>query len=84
MIDFKNGAFFKLKKIDNEKAVSLVSALLISDESIISTYKALRDYVVFTNKRIISVNAQGISGTKKDIHLCHIQRFRFILLKLLV
>ena len=44
MIDFKNGAFFKLKKIDNEKAVSLVSALLISDESIISTYKALREF----------------------------------------
>ena len=66
MIDFKNGAFFKLKKTDNEKALSLVSALLITDESVISTYKALRDYVIFTNKRIISVNAQGITGTKKD------------------
>lgn len=40
--------------------------MLISDESIISTYKGLRDQVVFTNKRIISVNVQGLTGTKQD------------------
>lgn len=26
----------------------------------------MRDFVVFTNKRIISVNVQGITGAKKD------------------
>ena len=66
MIDFKNATFFKLKKVDNEKAEPLVGPLLISDESIISTYKGLRDQVVFTNKRIISVNVQGLTGTKQD------------------
>ena len=66
MIDFKNATFFKLKKVENEKAEPLVWPLLISDESIISTYKGLRDQVVFTNKRIISMNAQGITGTKQD------------------
>ena len=66
MIDFKNATFFKLKKVENEKAEPLVGPLLISDESIISTYKGLRDQVVFTNKRIISMNAQGITGTKQD------------------
>ena len=32
----------------------------------ISSYTALRDYVVFTDKRVISVNVQGITGKKKD------------------
>ena len=66
MIDFKNATFFKLKKVENEKAEPLVRPLLISDESIISTYKGLRDQVVFTNKRIISINVQGLTGTKQD------------------
>ena len=66
MIDFKNATFFKLKKVPNENAESLVGPLLVSDETIISTYKALRDQVVFTNKRIIAVNVQGLTGTKQD------------------
>lgn len=28
--------------------------------------KTIRDFVVFTNKRIIAVNVQGISGKKRD------------------
>ena len=35
-------------------------------EEIISTYKGIRDGAVFTNKRIIAINAQGLTGTKKD------------------
>lgn len=66
MIDFSNGTFFKLKKISGDSIESDVTPLLIKDESIIGAYKALRDYVVFTNKRIISVNTQGITGKKKD------------------
>ena len=30
------------------------------------TYKGIRDGVVFTNKRIIAINVQGLTGTKKD------------------
>ena len=66
MIDFNNSTFFKLKKVSNEKAEPLVGPLLVSDEIIISTYKGLRDQVVFTNKRIISINIQGLTGTKQD------------------
>lgn len=66
MIDFNNKTVFKLKKADNQKAEDLISSLLIDGEEIISTYKALRDEVVFTNKRIIAINVQGITGTKKD------------------
>ena len=30
-------------------------------------YQAIRDYVIFTNKRVIAVNVQGVTGKKKDI-----------------
>ena len=67
MLDFKNGSIVKLKKVDNASYQSLIAPLLVQGEAIISTYKAMRDGVVFTNKRILSINVQGLTGTKKDI-----------------
>lgn len=65
MIDFKNGTFVKLSKT-NSDAASDVLPLFVPGEETIGVYKAIRDYVVFTNKRIISVNVQGMTGKKKD------------------
>ncbi|MFG6083718.1 PH domain-containing protein [Paracoccus litorisediminis] len=45
---------------------STVAQLLLDDEKILSSYKSMRDGVVFTDKRIIAVNVQGITGSKKD------------------
>ncbi len=64
MIDFQNGSFFKLKQ--NDEYAGLISDLLINGEHVIGSFKAMRDGVIFTNKRIISVNVQGITGKKKD------------------
>lgn len=66
MIDFQNGTFVKLKMVNRSDGVNLVQPLLINNEGIISTYRGIRDYVIFTNKRIISVNVQGMTGKKKD------------------
>ena len=66
MIDFKNAAFVKLKKVGNEVGQSMVGQLLLSGEQIVSSYKGIRDEVIFTNKRIIAVNVQGFTGAKKD------------------
>ena len=65
MIDFKNGSFIKLKK-DKSSHESEVRPLLIPGERVIGSYTAMRDYLVFTDKRIISVNVQGFTGAKKD------------------
>lgn len=64
MIDFTNKGFFKLKQ--SPEFAERVSQLLINGEEIIDAYKSMRDGVVFTNKRIISVNVQGLTGSKKD------------------
>jgi hypothetical protein len=38
----------------------------VQGEQLVSAFKGLRDFVVFTNKRAIAVNAQGITGKKRD------------------
>lgn len=65
MIDFQNGTFIKLKQVANDTAKD-VQPLLIPGETIQGCYKGIRDYVVFTDKRVISINVQGITGKKKD------------------
>lgn len=66
MIDFKNGSVFKLKKTGGFKNEKSIVPLFVAGEEFIGEYQAVRDYVVFTNKRIISVNVQGMTGKKKD------------------
>lgn len=66
MIDFNNASFFKLNMIGNDTFRSQIEPLLTGSELILSTYKGIRDGVVFTNKRIIAINVQGLTGKKKD------------------
>lgn len=66
MIDFNNKGFVKLKGEPLDSELKAVKDLLISGEEIIGSYVAMRDRVVFTNKRIISCNVQGMTGKKVD------------------
>lgn len=66
MIDFNNASFLKLKPVPASNFEAMVSPMFIDGEVIIGTFQSIRDGVVFTNKRIISVNVQGITGKKKD------------------
>ena len=66
MIDFTNNDFIKLREVDIDSISKNIYDLLIPGEEIISSYKALRDYCVFTNKRVIAVNVQGVTGKSKD------------------
>ena len=66
MVDYTNKLIFKLRKVNIEKKEEALADQLIDDETIIGAYQSMRDYVVFTNMRIICVNVQGITGKKKD------------------
>lgn len=66
MIDFNNASFLKLKSVSNQTFAQMINPILVQGESIISTYQSIRDGVVFTNRRIIAINVQGITGKKKD------------------
>ena len=65
MVDCKNKTLFKLKAIDNKEGEKIVSDILIPNEKVFASFGSLRDKLVFTDKRIISINVQGITGTKK-------------------
>lgn len=66
MIDFNNASFLKLKPVNNTAFASIISPMFVDGEIIIGTFQGIRDGVVFTNKRIITINVQGITGKKKD------------------
>lgn len=65
MVDFSNAKYLKLKPV-SDKEISIYRELLISGEEVLQAFKSIRDMVVFTNKRIIAINVQGLTGKKKD------------------
>ena len=66
MIDFTNKAYLKLTPVSDKAFEEVISLMFIEGEKILGTFKSMRNGVVFTNKRIISINVQGITGKKKD------------------
>ena len=66
MIDFKNASFVKLKPVSDSDFASMITPMFAPGEQIIQTFRGIRDGVVFTNKRIITINVQGLTGKKKD------------------
>ena len=44
----------------------------------VSAFKGMRDWVVFTDKRLVAVNVQGVTGKKRDftsLPYSHIQAY---------
>ncbi len=66
MIDFQNGAFFKLGPSNPKEIQAELGPLLVEGETIHLSFKGMRDSVVFTNRRLIAVNVQGLTGKKRD------------------
>lgn len=66
MINFNKNSVFNLKPIDISMVRNEVEAFLIDGEEIVYAFKTIRDQIVFTNKRIISIDVQGITGKRKS------------------
>lgn len=66
MLDFKNASFLKLKPVSDSTFSSVINPMLVPGEEIMGTFQSIRDGVVFTTKRIVAVNVQGLTGKKKD------------------
>lgn len=45
-----------------------LSPVLAESESVVSAYKLVRDLIVFTNKRFILIDKQGLTGRKVNYH----------------
>lgn len=44
------------------------SEILVAGEEIESAYRLIRDKWVFTNKRLIMLSVQGVTGSKREYH----------------
>lgn len=66
MIDFKSSSLFKLSPVKIDDMLKPINDFLIDGEAVLACFKTVRDQLVFTNKRIIAANVQGITGKKVD------------------
>ena len=65
-VNFNQDSVFNLKPISNDEVRGEVDGLLIADEKVEFAFKTIREQLVFTNKRIISIDVQGITGKRKS------------------
>jgi hypothetical protein len=66
MIDFQKSAVFKLSPIAPKHMLEPINSFLIEGEMVMAVFTTVRDQLVFTNKRIIAANVQGLTGKKVD------------------
>lgn len=66
MIDFQSHSVIKLSACEFGAVEPLVKPLYVDGEQTMSAAKGIRDFVVFTDRRLICVNVQGMTGKKKD------------------
>lgn len=52
--------------VDAGKLKQEFGKLLADDEDILSGFKVIRDTIIFTDRRVIMIDVQGITGRKKE------------------
>lgn len=65
-VNFNSNSVWNLKPIDISGVRNEVNGLLVDGETVEMAFQTIRDQIVFTNKRIISIDIQGITGKKKS------------------
>lgn len=63
-----DGMLGNASKIDAGKIQQEFGQVLASDEQVEHAYQLIRDYFVFTNKRLVLVDKQGVTGSKVEYH----------------
>lgn len=65
-ISFNRESAWNLTPINVGDVREEVNGLLLEDEQISCAFKTIRDQLIFTNKRIIAVDVQGLTGRRKS------------------
>ena len=63
-----NNLFGNASEVDTEKLQKEFGSIIIDGEQIEAAFKIFRDKWVFTNKRLIMLNVQGVTGSKQEYH----------------
>jgi len=62
-----SGLMGNASEADSAKTEELLADSLVEGEIIEKAYQVIRDMFVFTNKRLILVDKQGVTGSKMEI-----------------
>ncbi|GEL77617.1 PH domain-containing protein [Tenuibacillus multivorans] len=63
-----DGMMGNASEMDAQDVQNELSELLAPSEQVDHAYKLIRDLFVFTNKRLILVDKQGVTGKKTEYH----------------
>lgn len=61
--------FSVTEKVTNEEGRELFDMFLAPGETILYYYRHARDKVIFTDRKIIAIDIQGITGKKKEFRM---------------
>ncbi|QJR15089.1 PH domain-containing protein [Usitatibacter palustris] len=62
------GVLGNASKIDSSRIQAEFSPVLTEGEVVEHAYQLIRDYFVFTNRRLVVVDKHGITGSKVEYH----------------
>ena len=65
-VNFNQNSVWNLKPISIDDVRNEIMGLLIDEEVVVMAFKSVRDQLIFTNKRIISIDIQGLTGKRKS------------------
>ena len=63
-----DGVLGNASKIDSAKVQDEFAQILAPSEKVEHAYQLIRDYFVFTDKRLVLVDKQGMTGSKVEYH----------------
>lgn len=62
-----SGLMGNASEVDNDDLEELLANTLIDGETVQKAYKVIRDMLIFTNKRLIIIDKQGVTGSKVEM-----------------
>jgi len=62
------GLFGNASEVDAKNLQKDLDAILVPGEQVVRAYRIIRDLFIFTDKRLILVDKQGLTGKKAEYH----------------
>jgi len=63
-----NGLFGNAREVNVKELQADLDVLLLPGENVVRGFKIIRDLFIFTDKRLILIDKQGLTGKKADYH----------------
>jgi hypothetical protein len=63
-----HGFFGNAAEVDIKEMQKDLDTLLVEGEKLVKAFRIVRDLVIFTDKRLILIDKQGVTGKKAEYH----------------